>query len=145
MIIIRYKHQIICTKIKKQIIIYFYSYFLHISVPQLHFDIVILNEIIKEKEKRILKLTEEYKQNMKRQIEEHNHMINFIQNISSVLNQNSSASVASSKQMDICKNKCYETQSDDTNDINCDSKPLLEDCGQITLKKVREHSALLIA
>ena len=75
-----------------------------------------MNEIIKEKEKRILKLTEEHKQNMKTQIEEHNHMINFIKNISSVLNQNSSASVSNSKQINTCMDKCYKIKSDDTKD-----------------------------
>ena len=94
-----------------------------------------MNEIIKEKEKRILKLTEEHKQNMKRQIEEHNHMINFIQNISSVLNQNSSSSVSNSKQISTCMNKCYKIQSDDTKDSSLFENTMNHNSDRILLRR----------
>ena len=55
---------------------------------------------------------------MKRQIQEHDHMINFIQNISFVLNQNSTESLPNSERKNTCIKKCYETQFDDTKDSN---------------------------
>ena len=87
-----------------------------ISVPQLHFDIVILNQIIEEQQKRILSLTNEHKQLLKRQTKEHNHMMDFIKNISPTLTQSLNSSTFNSNLTHNCNNKCYRSQADDTKD-----------------------------
>ena len=75
-----------------------------------------MNQIIEEQQKRILSLTNEHKQLLKRQTKEHNHIMDFIQNVSPTLTQSLNSSTFNSNITHNCRNKCYRSQADNTKD-----------------------------
>ena len=77
-----------------------------------------MNQIIEEQHKRILSLTEDHKHYMKRQIDDHNHLVSFIKNYTPQFNHTSSTTKFKSKLTNDCVNKCYQNPSDGTADRN---------------------------